>query len=298
MNQKQYEKAHPLVLLLYVITMLIVTMSTINVIVLLCSFFTGLLVCICLEENKKKLVNLISLSIPIIVFMIGLQPLLYHTGSKVLFYVNESAVYMENYLYGAVISLMLVSGIIWCVILRIMIDSEKMFYLFGRLSPTLGLFFTMILRFIPLFKNRLKQIHEGQLAMGIINPSAGLLSNMKYRLREFSILVSWSLESSIETANSMESRGYGLKGRTSYHKFIMNKRDKIFIFIQIMILAFLVWELVNKKYRVYMLPVIIMNKWDIFNIAALVLFICEALLPVIIELVFYVKKKSMTKKES
>ena len=42
----------------------------------------------------------------------------------------------------------------------------------------------------------------------------------------FSIMVTWALENAIETADSMKSRGYGLKGRTAFSIYRFDKRDR------------------------------------------------------------------------
>ena len=52
---------------------------------------------------------------------------------------------------------------------------------------------------------------------------------MKILLSELSVMLSWSLESSIESADSMKSRGYGIKGRTAYNIFKFRKTDVIII---------------------------------------------------------------------
>ena len=52
-----------------------------------------------------------------------------------------------------------------------------------------------------------------------------MLQRIRITCREVSILISWSLEAAIETSDSMEARGYGLKGRTSFHLFKMTERD-------------------------------------------------------------------------
>ena len=39
-------------------------------------------------------------------------------------------------------------------------------------------------------------------------------------------MVTWALENAIETADSMKSRGYGLKGRTAFSLFRMEERDR------------------------------------------------------------------------
>jgi len=40
-------------------------------------------------------------------------------------------------------------------------------------------------------------------------------------------MVTWSLENAIETADSMKSRGYGLKGRTAFSIYRFDDRDKM-----------------------------------------------------------------------
>ena len=44
----------------------------------------------------------------------------------------------------------------------------------------------------------------------------GRLQKLKSAVTVFSVMVTWSLENAVETADSMKSRGYGLPGRTGY----------------------------------------------------------------------------------
>ena len=48
-------------------------------------------------------------------------------------------------------------------------------------------------------------------------------------LKELSILIAWSLEASIESADSMAARGYGLSGRSSFHLFKITVQDVILL---------------------------------------------------------------------
>jgi energy-coupling factor transport system permease protein len=57
-------------------------------------------------------------------------------------------------------------------------------------------------------------------------------------MRAISILITWSLESSIDSADSMQSRGYGLKGRTNYSNYKWKKHDT-FTGIIILVLSIL-----------------------------------------------------------
>jgi len=54
-------------------------------------------------------------------------------------------------------------------------------------------------------------------------------------------MITWSLENAIETADSMKSRGYGLKGRTAFSIYRFEDRDKYvlvwFVFCFLYLLA-------------------------------------------------------------
>ena len=52
---------------------------------------------------------------------------------------------------------------------------------------------------------------------------------VKCALMVFSILVTWSLENAVDTADSMRARGYGLPGRSAFSIFTLTKRDKLLL---------------------------------------------------------------------
>ena len=56
--------------------------------------------------------------------------------------------------------------------------------------------------------------------------TGSLLHRIKCALMVFSILVTWSLENAVDTADSMRARGYGLPGRSAFSIFTLTKRDK------------------------------------------------------------------------
>ena len=52
--------------------------------------------------------------------------------------------------------------------------------------------------------------------MGMDVSNGKWFKKIRYALNMVSILVTWALENAIETADSMKSRGYGLRGRTAF----------------------------------------------------------------------------------
>ena len=104
--------------------------------------------------------------------------------------------------------------------------SDKFIYLFGRVIPALSLVLSMTLRFVPRFRRQFRAVSQAQRYMGRDTASGGLLQRGKNAMKVFSVLVTWSLESAIDTADSMRSRGYGQPGRTAFSIYRLDDRDR------------------------------------------------------------------------
>ena len=107
--------------------------------------------------------------------------------------------------------------------------SDKFIYLFGRIIPAISLLLSMALRFVPHFAAQLKVIRNGQKCVGMDVKDGNLREKARHGLNILSILVTWSLENAIETADSMRSRGYGSKGRTAFSIYRFTGRDKFLL---------------------------------------------------------------------
>jgi energy-coupling factor transport system permease protein len=215
---------HPAVLLFYLAGMMTITMITGNPILvtasLLAAAVVGSLLC-----GKQIWKSAFWLFIPVCVFMVGILPLFSHQGATPLFYINSRPVTMENMIYGLVMTEMLVAVFLWFQIAGVLLDSEKLLFLFGKAAPAAGLLTAMVFRMLPLLRKRFREIREAQRGLGFDGGQREYMKMCRQFGKEFSILVSWSLESAVETSVSMESRGYGACGRTSFHLFRFHKRD-------------------------------------------------------------------------
>ena len=176
-------------------------------------------------NGKKALKSNLMFTLPILILMTGINTLFTHNGATVLFYLNDSRITLEALLYGLAAAVLLSSIIVWFSCFNVVMSSDKLIYLFGKAAPVLGLTLSMIFRFIPLLKARFREISMGQRCMGR-HAAGGFFSKLRQTAKEVSILISWSLEAAIETSDSMEARGYGLPGRTSFHLFKMTPTDK------------------------------------------------------------------------
>ena len=295
MERKYIDQIHPAVGFFYIAAVLVITMITMNPYLLAISCITSIIVMGYLKGLSELRKNIVP-DISVIIFTVGIQPVFSGSGKTVLYYVNDRAVYLEGYIYGLVIAMLLITVFNWCTVMRILMDSEKWMYLIGRLSPTLAMMITMILRFIPLMRQRYRVIHEGQVGMGrynnlyskkknVLYAFMGFIEKIRHRIKEISILISWSLENSIETSDSMESRGYGLKGRTSYHRYILKKTDIIQMILIAGAFAYVLVPVLLRQFMAYYLPRVYIESVSVWHVIVMVVYIVLAVFPV----VFYEK---------
>lgn len=295
MERKYIDQIHPAVGFFYIAAVLVITMITMNPYLLAISCITSIIVMGYLKGLSELRKNIVP-DISVIIFTVGIQPVFSGSGKTVLYYVNDRAVYLEGYIYGLVIAMLLITVFNWCTVMRILMDSEKWMYLIGRLSPTLAMMITMILRFIPLMRQRYRVIHEGQVGMGrynnlyskkknVLYAFMGFIEKIGHRIKEISILISWSLENSIETSDSMESRGYGLKGRTSYHRYILKKTDIIQMILIAGAFAYVLVPVLLRQFMAYYLPRVYIESVSVWHVIVMVVYIVLAVFPV----VFYKK---------
>ncbi|GHV02905.1 cobalt transporter [Clostridia bacterium] len=220
---RAFETYHPLTLFAFFACALVICMFTLHPVLLAVCYLSGVGFYGMLA-GRRKLAASLARSIPLTVLIAAVNPLFVHRGETPLFFLNDNAVTLEAILYGAAAAVMLMSVFYWFKCYNEVMTSDKFIYLFGRVLPKLSLILSMALRFVSRFKRQYREIDDAQRAMGMY-ASKSLTDRLRSAFRVFSALITWSLENSIETADSMRARGYGLRGRTSYNNFFWRRRD-------------------------------------------------------------------------
>ena len=225
-----FSKTHPLVSFLFfaaAITFSFLLPQPVCVAIgLLCALANGLYL------NGKKAVSLsLKFLLPASLFIIFINPLVNHRGATVLCYLPwGNPLTLESFLYGFVSAAVISSAALWFSSFNAVITSDKIIFLFGKISPALSLILAMALRFIPLFTMRFKETMKAQRQMTRAatagsKASRKLLARFKAVSGVFSAMIGWSMENAIETSDSMKSRGYGLKGRTAFALYRFHMSD-------------------------------------------------------------------------
>lgn len=224
-----FSRCHPVLNFFYFTGVIGFTMFMQHPVFLIISFVSAVIYDMILNGWRKVLRMNLLFTLPGLLIVALLNPMFNHYGVTPLLYIESSGnwVTLEALVYGLVLGCVMFIIILWFSCYNKIMTSDKFIYLFGRLIPALSLILSMALRFVPKFIKQLQVIRNGQKCVGRDISNAGIIKKAKYGLNMLSILVTWALENAIETADSMRSRGYGLKGRTAFSIYRFDKRDKV-----------------------------------------------------------------------
>lgn len=155
------------------------------------------------------------------------NPLFSHNGKTVLFVMNTNPVTLEALYYGAVMGLMLASSLYWFKSFTLTMTSDKILYIFGRISPKTALILSMTMRMLPLFREQAAKTDDAQKGMGLYKDE-NYIQKFKGKAKVFSVMLTWATENAVVTADSMASRGYSGERRTNYAIYRFTRRDAAF----------------------------------------------------------------------
>ena len=176
--------------------------------------------------NGRKGLKMLAGLAGLFLVMSAVNPLLNKSGKTVLFTWLGRPYTLEALYYGMALGAILVVMLLWFGCYSQVLTSDKFTALFGRLIPALSLVLVMVLRMIPAFTRKAKQIILARRAIGK-GGADKLAEKAKDGAAILSALTDWALEGSIITADSMRSRGYGTGTRTNFQIYRMTRRDYV-----------------------------------------------------------------------
>lgn len=285
-----FSKMHPITQLAFFVASIVIIMSVSN------PYFSVLALVSVLIYSLKKSVKsfLFDLKMTVIfVFTVGIFNMLFaHYGVDVLFKINEVEFTLESLFYGVNQGIVLSVAVIQFAEFSKVFDSERIIYIF-KFAPKFALMFSMILGFIPRFKTKLNDINQAQSALnGGKKTDADLKQKMLNSINTFSALVTYSLESSVITANSMRARNYNPKA-IRYGRFKWKKDDVLALILITVSFFTVIFLMFNNKFNFIFEPVIYSESNSVLG---LVLFALLENLPLFVDLTEdFLWKKSYAK---
>ena len=217
---------HPITSFFYYLGVIFLSMLFLNPLFLLVELF--LIIAFNLQQrNKEQMISMMRGSWLFILAIIIINPLLNHRGTHFIFYIGPNPITLEAVTYGLLMALAFICLMLTFISYNGVISSHKFLYLFSRISPQLALLTMITMRFVPLFIRRLTKITAIQKMRGIQMDEGKIKTRADSGMRLVQILLVCSLEEALQTADSMEARGYGVTKRTTYLSYQIEKRDII-----------------------------------------------------------------------
>ena len=250
---------HPLVNVLFFISIIAFGMLLRHPVYLVISFISSTAYYLKLsgKDGRKTVFRFL---LPMLLFVVIINSFFNHYGVTTLFILPSGNNFtFEALVMGIVSGITVVSVIQWFFCCNEVVTEDKFMHIFGRILPKGALVVSMILRFVPLYRRRYKEISQARKCMGL-NGTDSFICKMKNTFKNIGILVSWSFENAIETADSMKARGYGLNGRTYYSRFQWHTGDTLALILLVLFDALIIFGLVsNSAYCIYN-PYVIINQ--------------------------------------
>lgn len=182
-------------------------------------------------DQGKMLKKWVSMMIVLSLLFLILTPLTNHRGSHILFYLFNSAITLEALVQGLLNALTLIVILTLTITFNYCMTSDKFLFLFSKWMPKWSLLVMLSVRFVPLLNRRLMEITTVQKGKGLSVASGPLKQRVKHGLLLVQVLLTWSLEDGIQTADSMSARAYGLQKRTKYTPYKLHMNDGFMILI-------------------------------------------------------------------
>lgn len=227
---------HPIINFTYFISVISFSIFFMHPVFLCISLFCGMIYSVYLNGKKAVKFNILFM-LPMFILVALINPAFNHEGATILVYINDNPITLESIYFGIASSAMFAAVVIWFSCYNAIMSSDKFIYLFGRIIPSLSLIISMVLRLVPKYKNQIRIISNAQKCIGRDTSNGNIFRRAKNGISIISILITWALENGIETSDSMKSRGYGLKRRTSFSLYRFDRRDKTVLSVMLLLIS-------------------------------------------------------------
>lgn len=286
---------HPIINFLFFCGVLIFSMFFMHPVFLVISLLAAFSYYLYLSGKRALKFSLIFL-LPMMILIGLINPLFNHRGVTIIGYVMDNPITRESILYGAATGLMFGSVILWFSCYNVIMTSDKFIYLFGRIIPAMSLILSMVLRFAPRFMDQVKVISNAQKCIGRDVSDGNLRERAAHGVKILSIMTTWALENAIDTADSMNSRGYGLPGRTAFSNFRLDARDKAMNVIMLILFAVILGGTVMGQNTVQYFPSIHFPQVTVFGLIIYGAYFALCFTPLILNLKEHVRWRHLQSK--
>lgn len=154
--KEEFGRYHPVVNMIFYMAVLGIAMFVMHPLFLIISFLAAASYEIYL--NRGKGIRLVLGMIPVFLLTSLINPLFSHRGMTLLCYFpTGNPLTMESIIYGMATGMMIVTVLLWFSTFHVVMTTDKILCLAGRMLPSFGMLLSMVLRFIPKYANQTKE---------------------------------------------------------------------------------------------------------------------------------------------
>ena len=253
-----FEKCHPAVNFLYFTTVIAGMIVFQHPIFLLISFICAFIYSI--KRNGWKALAFNIVLIPLVVVYAFYYSSYNHFGVTVLQQNSiGNNITLESLVYGLVLGFVIAGVLIWFSCVYSVFTTDKVIYLFGKVSPRLSLFLAIILRMVPRIKKEAKKINTAQRGIGRGANQGNIFRRLRNSIRILSMLITWTIDSLTMVSESMRSRGSSLRGRKAFSIYRFDNRDRAYVIGNFACLTVVLMAVMLKQTDILYDPRIIMT---------------------------------------
>lgn len=192
----RFEDINAMVLFVFLMLVLVPIMFVMDIYMAGVAWLGG--ICYITALKRKFNIEYIFYSVVAILIITLVNSLVAPRGTNIVLWVAGRSITLDSINYGATTGVMLVAAIIWCMILTTLMTTDHIVRLL-RPVPRIGLLISMILKLVPEYVRRYKQVSEAN----------KMSSDRRGFIKTTSAVFTYALESSGDTAETMMIRGYG-----------------------------------------------------------------------------------------
>lgn len=227
-NSFGFNSLHPAVCFIYYMGLFLISMLFMHPYFLLAALLSVILLNF-FHNNGKEIRKGVKFYIFIGLVILIINPLFSHRGATILFYLFDQPITLESTIFGFLMMLSIITILLASLSFNFIISEDKFIYLFSSFAPKTALLIMMAFRFVPLLKRRLIEITNVQKTRGISLKYGTIKQRVKAGMSILFILITWTMEEALQTADSMKARGYGLGKRSSFYVYRFYKQDVFFL---------------------------------------------------------------------
>ena len=230
MGTDRFSSAHPAVSFGYFMAVILLSVMLLHPVYLLLSLAGAAAYLLALRGRRA--VPLLLGMVPLFLVITALSPLLNPLkdpqGGHVFCMLFGRYITWELLCNGAMLSAMFLAMVLWFLCYSHVMTGDKFTTLFAPLLPALSLLLVMVLRLVPAYGRKAKQIITARQCIGL-GGSGGKGQALRGAMANLSALTAWALEGAIVTADSMRSRGYGAAKRTNFRLYRFSLSDGLLL---------------------------------------------------------------------